>query len=602
VSGRADKPSGLPDKRNGTTPAWLGASAEDLTHLEDCVLALRALGTARVEAIRCARLAFEKLRQEGKPIATEPLIKLGARGGPAPRWFSGSARIHRETQSKEFLMRVPRRLPSTFSSVLLVLAAAACGTRAVPRPALAHAGVSSGSRAAVYELGVDESEVVDVVRAGDGWRAFVVAPAASCEAPGERSFLSVLEFHPARSTVPREAAVIDLGPGEATSVAAGPEGRFAIAARKHPERPGSDRGNLLVIRDGAVVRTLETGPGPDSVAISLDGDLAVIACEAEGPDPDDCPEEEGRPDLPGSIQVFALRGDVVSWRLALEIGGDVIAARINAARGDPAVDPRDIEPEFVAISPDGKTALVTLQETSAVAVVDLDAARGENPTPAAADRALAGVVLLPQDHVDAKGRQRGSHPDGVAFSPDGSLAITANEAHGKTRHLQGISILDLRGGPRAVRVAGTYAIFELDPTLQVAERARPVALKPRRKPLKKPEKLPKLDPEGVAIARLGERTVAAIAIERTAPREEAGSVLLLDITGALSGRTPAKIGRHAVGAHAGARPETLDFTDDGRWLFVASERDGGTVTLFDLAAFAAPAAESAGAASRDTRP
>jgi hypothetical protein len=32
-----------------------------------------------VEAIRSARRAFEKLREEGKPIATEPLIKLACR-------------------------------------------------------------------------------------------------------------------------------------------------------------------------------------------------------------------------------------------------------------------------------------------------------------------------------------------------------------------------------------------------------------------------------------------------------------------------------------------------------------------------------------------
>jgi hypothetical protein len=79
VSGRADKPSGRPDRRNGATTAWPGASADDLNHLEDCVLALRTLGAARVEAIRSARRAFEKLREEGKPIATEPLIKLACR-------------------------------------------------------------------------------------------------------------------------------------------------------------------------------------------------------------------------------------------------------------------------------------------------------------------------------------------------------------------------------------------------------------------------------------------------------------------------------------------------------------------------------------------
>lgn len=95
-------------------------------------------------------------------------------------------------------------------------------------------------------------------------------------------------------------------------------------------------------------------------------------------------------------------------------------------------------------------------------------------------------------------------------------------------------------------------------------------------------KLPRLDPEGVAITARGPRHVAALAIERRGPRDDAGSVLLLDLTGVREGAQPRRIDRHIVGATSDARPETLDFTADGRWLVVAAEKDGGTLTLLDL--------------------
>ncbi len=75
-----------------------------------------------------------------------------------------------------------------------------------------------------------------------------------------------------------------------------------------------------------------------------------------------------------------------------------------------------LEPEFVAIMPDGSGALVTIQEGSAVAVVN--------------HSKLVQIIKLPE----------GAEPDGVAISPDGAVAVTANEDG------QSISLIDLGGG------------------------------------------------------------------------------------------------------------------------------------------------------------
>ena len=86
----------------------------------------------------------------------------------------------------------------------------------------------------------------------------------------------------------------------------------------------------------------------------------------------------------------------------------------------------------------------------------------------------------------------------------------------------------------------------------------------------------------VAVAGKGRLSVVALAIERQGPRDEAGSVLFLDPTGALDGFRPIRIDRKVVGANPGARPETLRFSRDGSFLYVASERDGGTLSVIGV--------------------
>jgi DNA-binding beta-propeller fold protein YncE len=324
--------------------------------------------------------------------------------------------------------------------------------------------------------------------------------------------------------------------------------------------------------------------------VSSDGAFAVVACEAEAPEADECDAEASTLDAPGSIFIVELLAGPERARVAAVVTGTALYEMGLQHEPARAGSDREIEPEFVAIAPRGKFALVTLQEQSAVAVVDLRPLRSAAPeekrsgVEAAGARCLAGVVLLTQSGRDEKGHVRGACPDGIAISPDASLAVTADEAGPKAREMQGLTFLDLRDGSANVRVASRHSLFDLDPALEPVPARTRNRLRPPKKVVKAGarKRLPRLDPEGVAFARHGDRLILAVAIERSAPGEEAGSVLFLDATGVLDGEPPRRIDRKLVGLTLGARPETLEFTPDGAMVFVACERDGGTITSIGI--------------------
>jgi DNA-binding beta-propeller fold protein YncE len=485
----------------------------------------------------------------------------------------------------------PLSTPGTFALAVIGATSlgAGCPERSGAPPAPRPGAAPTAADPRVYALATEESEVVDVISVGGSNLVFVASPGAACGGRGEPSLVTALRFAGGPDGSLDEVFVVDLGPGEATSVAGHPSGKFAIVAVKDAGQPNVRPGGLLFIKDGAIAHRLAVGPGPDSVAVSPDGRFAIVACEAEEPDSEDCPAEQPGEDAGGSIHVVDLKDDPRAARTVAIITGERLHARLGHNARDRAASPCAVEPEFVAVSPDSNLALVTLQEQSAVAAVDIarlrelvEAGGGLSPEAAGAE-CLADVVLLPHDHVDPSGAVRGVHPDGIAIGPDGSYAVTANEAHPKGRHLQGISVLDLRGGARGIRLLATHAVFELDPSLRTSAKKEVVATSRRRRKPEKTSKLPRLDPEGVAVARAGGIDLAAIAIERRTRHEEAGSVLLLDMSRIVEGQAPRKIARLIAGATSDARPETLDFTGDGRFLFVASENDGGTLTLVDVA-------------------
>lgn len=127
--------------------------------------------------------------------------------------------------------------------------------------------------------------------------------------------------------------------------------------------------------------SVEVGSLPDSVTFSPDGKFLVVANEGELPDGFD-PANPVDPE--GTISIIPILNGTPLAAQAVTL--DFKEFNVGAARhselprdiriGRPgATVAQDLEPEYVAISDDSKTAFVTLQENNAIAVVDLEGKR-----------------------------------------------------------------------------------------------------------------------------------------------------------------------------------------------------------------------------------
>ena len=139
-------------------------------------------------------------------------------------------------------------------------------------------------------------------------------------------------------------------------------------------------GELVVLdTDGVEQWRATVGSLPDMVTFTPDGAKILIANEGEPLDY--CaPGTENDPE--GSISVV----DVASHAVATAGFGaytDADALRAQGIRifGPNATPAQDMEPEYIAVAPDGVKAYVTIQEANAVAVVDIASATVESLLP-----------------------------------------------------------------------------------------------------------------------------------------------------------------------------------------------------------------------------
>lgn len=246
------------------------------------------------------------------------------------------------------------------------------------------------------------------------------------------------------------------GVGEPTSVAVTRDGRFAVVAlRMGDDQYNARRGLLRVYSlqrpDQVVhVRDVTVGVGPDSLALVGKGRelRAVVAIEDEETDPEGDATLGGQ--RPGHIDVVGLQG--------LYGGVDSGLQRISlsqALHATPGVlYPDDPQPEFVAISPSGKRAAVSLQENNAIVILNLS-----DPRRAHLERVFSAGVVDRRGTADLakdkeilfkdsfKGRRE---PDAITWVNNNLLAL-ANEGDGKKDKQgtlpggRGFSLLDADG-------------------------------------------------------------------------------------------------------------------------------------------------------------
>ncbi len=210
------------------------------------------------------------------------------------------------------------------------------------------------------------------------------------------------------------------------------DGLVAVALEADPK---TDPGTVAFFTaDGTELAAVEVGALPDMLTFSPNGRFVLVANEGE-------PNDDYSVDPEGSISVIDLQGGIASLTQ-----DDVRTAgfeRFEKAKlpagvrifGPGATVAQDLEPEYVAVAPDGRTAWVTLQEANAVAVVDVKRALvTEIKALGLKDHLLAGNGLDPSDRDG--GIAIANWPVYGMYLPDGiesygfkgrTFYVTANE-------------------------------------------------------------------------------------------------------------------------------------------------------------------------------
>lgn len=224
-----------------------------------------------------------------------------------------------------------------------------------------------------------------------------------------------------------------------------------IAAAVSREGAGGEAMNgVIALFDtaGTLLNTVEVGNLPDMVTFSHDGSSILVANEGEptgGENPVGSVSIIGGLDNPATATATTLgfeafdgtEAELFAQGILLEPGVSVSA---------------DLEPEYIAISPDGTQAWVTLQEANAYAVIDL------TTNTITAIRSF-GLVdrSLPENALDASNRDGAINlqtydnlfgmrqPDGIAaFESNGDLYfVTANEGDARDNTESRINALTL---------------------------------------------------------------------------------------------------------------------------------------------------------------
>jgi DNA-binding beta-propeller fold protein YncE len=187
---------------------------------------------------------------------------------------------------------------------------------------------------------------------------------------GANGTVDVLDL--SNPSAPRKVGSIDVSAlGAGVNSVAVHDGLVALAVEANPKTsPGK-----VAFYDAADLRLLNSvtvGALPDMLVFTPDGQRLLVANEGE-------PNSYGLPDSvdpEGSVSVITVnRGGTPSVATAnfRIFNGQESTLRPLGIRiyGPGASVAQDLEPEYIALSEDGRTAYVTLQENNAVAVVDV---------------------------------------------------------------------------------------------------------------------------------------------------------------------------------------------------------------------------------------
>ncbi|MEJ2584684.1 MAG: choice-of-anchor I family protein, partial [Robiginitalea sp.] len=220
--------------------------------------------------------------------------------------------------------------------------------------------------------------------------------------------------------------------GAPTSVASNNEGVIAVAVAADPTQ---DPGSVLLFEASTLSQiggAITVGPLPDMVTFTPDGKKILVANEGE-PSDDWSTDPEGSVsiiDYP-SLSVTTADFSGFSFSPDLEDNG----FRVFGPDGFDLSLPKNVEPEYIAVSDDSKFAWVSLQENNGLALVNIDAGIIEDIYPLGfKDYSDPFNSIDPSDRDGIKELRTvpafGMHqPDGIAYAniKGQGIIVTANE-------------------------------------------------------------------------------------------------------------------------------------------------------------------------------
>ncbi|MDM7830207.1 esterase-like activity of phytase family protein [Cellulomonas edaphi] len=255
---------------------------------------------------------------------------------------------------------------------------------------------------------------------------------------------------------------------------------------------------VLVVVDLAshtVVRTLELGGQPDSIALSPDKTHAAIAIENQR-DEELKPAGGSKGDLPQAPGGFVQLVDLPSKTAPADWSLRRVDLPESALAGVTA--PSDPEPEYVAIDPTGSTVALTLQENNGVVLIDIASGTIDKAF-TAGSVAVSGIDVVKNAVIDQTGSIPATprEPDAIAWL-DATHVATANEG-------------DWKGGTRG------WSVFDTTTGLPVWDAGNSLERLAVRTGLHSEDRAAKkgVEIEGLAVATLGGTPYAFVGSERS---------------------------------------------------------------------------------------
>ncbi|URC11206.1 choice-of-anchor I family protein [Flavobacterium sp. B183] len=168
-------------------------------------------------------------------------------------------------------------------------------------------------------------------------------------------------------TKPIKIGKIDLTPYEgASNSVAVYDGKLAVALESTLNKQGNGKVVIFNTSDYSLIKQVTVGALPDMITFSPDGKFIMTANEGE-------PNTDYTQDPNGSISIIETATYAVTTLDFSSFSGQAEALKKEGFRISKFAKSfaQDIEPEYITISDDSKTAWVTLQENNGVAKVDL---------------------------------------------------------------------------------------------------------------------------------------------------------------------------------------------------------------------------------------